>query len=32
MMASQKSAYLGYLAGLREYGLVDLGYVVYPRK
>lgn len=31
MMASQKSAYLGYLAGLREYGLVDLGYVVYPK-
>lgn len=30
MMVSQKSAYLGYLTGLREYGLVDLGYVVYP--
>jgi hypothetical protein len=30
MMASQKSPHLGYLAGLREYGLVDLGYVVYP--
>ena len=30
MMASQKSPHLGYLAGLREYGLVDLGFVVYP--
>ena len=30
MMASQKSPRLGYLAGLREYGVVDLGYVVYP--
>ncbi len=30
MMASQKSRRLGYLTGLREYGLVDLGYVVYP--
>jgi hypothetical protein len=30
MMASQKSPHLGYLAGLREYGLVDLGYMVYP--
>jgi hypothetical protein len=30
MMASQKSSHLGYLAGLREYGLVDLGYVLYP--
>src|SRR6185312_8160471 len=30
MMASQKSPHLGYLAGLREYGVVDLGYVVYP--
>jgi hypothetical protein len=30
MMASQKSSQLGYLAGLREYGLVDLGYVLYP--
>jgi len=29
-MASQKSARLGYLAGLREYGVVDLGYVAYP--
>ena len=30
MMASQKSRRLGYLTGLREYGLVDLGYVSYP--
>jgi hypothetical protein len=30
MMASEKSRRLGYLTGLREYGLVDLGYVVYP--
>jgi hypothetical protein len=30
MMASHKSRRLGYLTGLREYGLVDLGYVVYP--
>ncbi len=30
MMASQKSRRLGYLAGLKESGLVDLGYVVYP--
>jgi hypothetical protein len=30
MMASKKSPRLGYLAGLREYGVVDLGYVVYP--
>jgi hypothetical protein len=30
MMASQKSPRLGYLAGLREYGVVDLGYVAYP--
>jgi hypothetical protein len=30
MMASQKSRRLGYLTGLREYGLVDLGYLVYP--
>jgi hypothetical protein len=29
-MASQKSRRLGYLTGLREYGLVDLGSVVYP--
>jgi len=29
-MASQKSPRLGYLAGLREYGVVDLGYVAYP--
>src|SRR4051794_119885 len=29
-MASQKSRRLGYLTGLREYGLVDLGFVVYP--
>ena len=30
MLASQKSPRLGYLGGLREYGVVDLGYVVYP--
>lgn len=30
IMASQKSPHLGYLTGLREYGLVDLGYVLYP--
>lgn len=30
MMSSQKSRRLGYLTGLREYGLVDLGYVLYP--
>lgn len=30
MLASQKAPRLGYLAGLREYGVVDLGYVVYP--
>ena len=30
MLASQKSSRLGYLTGSREYGLVDLGYVVYP--
>jgi hypothetical protein len=30
MIASQKSRRLGYLAGLKESGLVDLGYVVYP--
>jgi hypothetical protein len=30
MLASQKSPRLGYLADLREYGVVDLGYVVYP--
>jgi hypothetical protein len=29
-LASQKSPRLGYLTGLREYGVVDLGYVVYP--
>ena len=29
-ISSQKSRRLGYLAGLRESGLVDLGYVVYP--
>lgn len=29
-LASQKSRRLGYLAGLKESGLVDLGYVVYP--
>ncbi|MGZ4873936.1 MAG: hypothetical protein ACXV5R_02100 [Candidatus Angelobacter sp.] len=30
LLASQKSLRLGYLAGIRESGLVDLGYVVYP--
>jgi hypothetical protein len=30
MLASQKSPRLAYLAGLKESGLVDLGYVVYP--
>ena len=30
MLASRKSPRLGYLAGLKESGLVDLGYVVYP--
>jgi hypothetical protein len=30
MLASQKSPRLGYLSGLREYGVVDLGYVAYP--
>jgi hypothetical protein len=30
LMASQKSPRLAYLAGLKESGLVDLGYVVYP--
>jgi hypothetical protein len=30
MLASQKSPHLGFLAGLREYGVVDLGYVAYP--
>ena len=30
LLAAQKSPRLGYLAGLRESGLVDLGYVVYP--
>lgn len=29
-LASQKSPRLGYLTGLREYGVVDLGYVAYP--
>ena len=29
-MAAQKSPRVGYLAGLREYGVVDLGYVAYP--
>jgi hypothetical protein len=29
-MASRKPRRLGYLAGLKESGLVDLGYVVYP--
>jgi hypothetical protein len=32
MMASQKPRRAAYLTGLREYGLVDLGYVVYPGK
>lgn len=30
LLASKKSPRLGYLAGMRESGLVDLGYVVYP--
>jgi hypothetical protein len=30
MLASQKKPRLGYLVDLREYGVVDLGYVVYP--
>jgi hypothetical protein len=30
LLAAQKSPRLGYLAGMRESGLVDLGYVVYP--
>jgi hypothetical protein len=30
MLVSKKSPRLGYLAGLKESGLVDLGYVVYP--
>ena len=30
LLASQKSPRLGYLAGMRESGIVDLGYVVYP--
>jgi hypothetical protein len=30
LMASRKPQRLGYLAGLKESGLVDLGYVVYP--
>src|SRR6476646_10972213 len=30
MLVSRKSPRLGYLAGLKESGLVDLGYVVYP--
>jgi hypothetical protein len=30
LLASQKSPRLGYLAGIRESGVVDLGYVVYP--
>jgi hypothetical protein len=30
LMASRKPRRLGYLAGLKESGLVDLGYVVYP--
>ena len=30
LLASQKSPRLGYLTGIRESGLVDLGYVVYP--
>ena len=29
-MASQKPARIGYLDGMREAGLVDIGYVVYP--
>lgn len=30
MLASQKPQRLGYLAGMRESGIVDLGYVAYP--
>ena len=30
LMASQKSRRPGYLTGMREYGIVDLGYVAYP--
>lgn len=30
LMASRKPRRLGYLAGLKESGLVDLGYVMYP--
>lgn len=30
MLASQKSPRLGYLTGMRESGIVDLGYVAYP--
>jgi hypothetical protein len=30
LLASQKPQRLGYLAGLRESGIVDLGYVAYP--
>jgi hypothetical protein len=30
LLAFQKAQRLGYLAGMREYGIVDLGYVVYP--
>lgn len=30
MLASQKSPRLGYLAGMHESGLVDIGYVAYP--
>jgi hypothetical protein len=32
LLASQKSSRLGYLGGMREAGIVDLGYVVYPGK
>ena len=30
LLASQKSSRLGYLAGMKESGIVDLGYVLYP--
>jgi len=30
MLASQKPPRLGYLAGMKESGIVDLGYVLYP--
>lgn len=30
LLASQKPQHLGYLTGLRESGIVDLGYVAYP--